>query len=126
MKVKLNGNMVTLVSQIKFTDLEKVGELEVVDTKTNETIFVCKADPCNQGINDFSAVFGYANAEGFACMNIGLPTCPDSPIDVQKECIADGLGSAIAMFDQFETHLIEDINKTLESRKTLMDSIELA
>lgn len=126
MKVKLNGNMVTLVSQIKFADLEKVGELEVVDARTKETIFVCKADPCNQGINDFSAVFGFGNNEGLACMNIGLPTCPDAPIDVQKECIADVLGNAITTFDQFEADLIEDINKTLEGRKTLMDSIELA
>lgn len=124
MKIKINGNVASLISNIKFDDLAKATAVSPMFIKNDTGKKVYGIETGTIGtINDAGVCFSYANAEGFAALNICF--CPDYTQDEIKEEILDSLAPAIDKYNFFEDAISSAIEDRASARAELAANIEI-
>lgn len=120
MKIKVNGNVITVVSDLPFDILETVGKTLVKDAN-DKVLYAAAVGPVSS-ISNVGVVFNYATNEGKAAMNI-IADCYDQAElaqDFVKTC-----QDALVNLTRYETPLADAMRARFNERSDLMGMIEV-
>ena len=120
MKIKVNGNVVTVISELPFDILEAVGKTLVKD-ETGKTVYACAVGPISN-ISEVGAVFNFKTNEGKAALNI-VSDCFDQTA-LAEEFVKTHQG-ALESLMRFENALIETMRARYNARNDLLGMIEV-
>ena len=127
MKIKLNGNIASFISELNFDDLKaatKKSELYITDERGNRVYGVSTGLVGN--INKVGVVFTHATSEGKAAFNIVLnDEILSLPAEKQKEYFLDDFSSAITLYRNYEPSIMNAIDVFKSDRAELSNDIEV-
>ena len=120
MKIKVNGNVITIISELPFDTLEAVGKTTVKD-ENGKILYACAIGP-HSCISEVGAVFNFKTNEGKAALNV----------------VSDCFGQATLIKDfvktyqrslenlmRFENDIAEVIKAHYNARNDLLGMIEV-
>lgn len=121
MNIKLNGEIVTIKSNIPFESLKKVGKVLIHEDK--KPVYGVTVGTVG-AISNVGATFTYASADGMACMNIA---CINGEGDIPtKEDVVDTIGSELAVLKNYEETIVNILEDMMSDRAALSELIEMA
>lgn len=128
MKITVMGNTVRVTSKIKLEDLNQVTRdganmLRLDDAKGNAVYAVNVSKEGSGSITAAGVVFDYADAEGYASLNIIVSGTTASE-ETKAVLVKSSLGDAIAKFGEFEDGVIGCITSAKEHIDNFANSIE--
>lgn len=128
MKVRIAGDIAVVESALKFADLKTLSAggnvVSVKDEDKKQVYAVCVAKSGKGGATETGATFKYANAEGFACFNLGPEDVAEggdgklSPEQVYKK-----IGAGIAAYNKYEDKVLAAMREAAEAKAAVMANI---
>ena len=120
MKIKVNGNVVTVISELPFDILETVGKTTVKD-ENGKVLYACAIGPISS-ISEIGTVFNFKTNEGKAALNL-VSDCFDQT--VLTEDFVKTHQNALENLMKFENALVEVMRARYNARNDLMNMIEV-
>lgn len=120
MKIKVNGNVVTVISEIPFDILEAVGKTTVKD-EAGKTLYACATGPISS-ISEVGVVFNFKTIENRAALNI-VSDCFDQAT-LAGEFVKTHQ-EALENLMRFENVLVEAMRARYNARNDLLGMIEV-
>lgn len=117
MKVKVNGNVMSVISDINFYELKKLTATEsvVVKDADGNIVYGVKTG-LEANINDISAIFTHPTSEGKAAFNIAIPL----DLEDTEEFIIKNYGRRLANLQANE----EKIAAEMVARKNAIEAMK--
>ena len=119
MKIKINGNVITVISELPFDILETVGKTAVKD-ENGKILYACATGP-RSSISEVGTVFNFKTNEGKAALNL-VSDCFDQA--ALAEDFVKTHQSALENLMKFENALIETTRDRYNARNDLRGGIE--
>ena len=120
MKIKVNGNVVSVISELPFDVLETVGKTTVKDE--NEKIrYACAIGPISS-LSEVGAVFNFKTNEGKAALNL-ISDCFDQAALAEE--FVKTHQSALENLMNFENTLVAAVRDRYNARNALVGMIEV-
>ena len=119
MKIKINGNIITIVSELDFDTLKDVGKTLV---RNNDKILYGCAVGEISSISEYGAVFNFKTREGKAALNI-ISDCLDQEL-LSTEFIKSHQ-TALENLMKYEGAIAEIIQFKYNTRNDLLGMIEI-
>ena len=120
MKIKINGNVITVISELPFDILETVGKTAVKD-ENGKILYAC-ATGSHSSISEIGAVFNFKTNEGKAALNL-VSDCFDQAA-LAEDFVKTHQG-ALENLMKFENALVETIRARYNDRIELLGMIEV-
>ena len=120
MKIKVNGNVITVISELPFDILETVGKTAVKD-ENGKILYAC-ATGSHSSISEIGAVFNFKTNEGKAALNL-VSDCFDQAA-LAEDFVKTHQG-ALENLMKFENTLVETIRARYNDRIDLLGRIEI-
>ena len=120
MKIKINGNVITVISELPFDILETVGKTAVKD-ENGKILYAC-ATGSHSSISEIGAVFNFKTNEGKAALNL-VSDCFDQA--ALAEDFVKTYQSALENLMKFENDLVETMRDRYNDRIELLGMIEV-
>ena len=120
MKIKVNGNVITLISELPFDILETVGKTTVKD-ENGKILYACAIGPLSS-ISEIGAVFSFKTNEGKAALNL-VSDCFDQAA-LTKDFVKT-YQNALENLMKFENALVEVMSARYNARNNLLGMIEV-
>ena len=120
MKIKVNGNVITVISELPFDILETVGKTTVKD-ENGKILYACATGP-RSSISEIGAVFNFKTNEGKAALNL-VSDCFDQA--ALAEDFVKTHQNALENLMRFENDIVEVIRARYNDRNTLLGMIEV-
>lgn len=124
MNIKLNGNVVSIISDINYAALKKctLNEPIFIKDKDGKKIYGVGVGALGQ-ITNVGVTFTYANADGNAALNVCIPT--EMSADEAKEYVLDNLNTELATLKMFEGPINVSMEALQNARAELAESITI-
>lgn len=120
MNVKINGDIITVVSNLNYEALKKCAPV-YLKNEEGKNVYGVNVNSIGT-VTAVGASFTYANAEGKAALNLAIP--PMST-DKAKDYVLDSIGAELASLKENEPKLVEEINARLAAREALAETIAI-
>ena len=120
MKIKVNGNVVTIISELPFDILKTVGKTTVKD-ENGKTLYACAIGPLSS-ISEVGAVFSFKTNEGKAALNL-VSDCFDQT--TLAEDFVKTHQKSLENLMKFENDIAEVIRAHYNARNDLLGMIEV-
>ena len=120
MKIKVNGNVITVISELPFDILETVGKTPVKD-ENGKILYACAIGP-RSSISEVGTVFNFKTNEGKAALNL-VSDCYDQA--ALAEDFIKTHQSARENLMKFENDLAETMRTRYNTRNDLLGMIEV-
>ena len=120
MKIKVNGNVITVISELPFDILETVGKTTVKD-ENGKILYAC-ATGALSSISEVGTVFNFKTNEGKAALNL-VSDCFDQA--ALAEDFVKTHQSALENLMKFENALVETMRDRYNARNNLLGMIEV-
>ena len=120
MKIKINGNVITVISELPFDILETVGKTTVKD-ENGKILYACATGP-RSSISEVGTVFNFKTNEGKAALNL-VSDCFDQAA-LAEDFVKTHQG-ALENLMKFENALVETIRDRYNARNALVGMIEV-
>ena len=120
MKIKVNGNVITVISELPFDILKTVGKTTVKD-ENGKILYACAIGP-RASISEVGTVFNFKTNEGKAALNL-VSDCFDQAA-LAKDFVKT-YQSALENLMKFENALVEVMRDRYNARNDLLDMIEV-
>lgn len=119
MKIKVNGNVITVISELPFDILETVGKTTVKD-ENGKILYACAIGQLSS-LSEVGAVFNFKTNEGKAALNL-VSDCFDQ--DTLTKDFVKTYQNALENLMKFENDIAEVISARYNARNTLLGMIE--
>lgn len=119
MKIKVNGNVVTIISELPFDVLEAVGKT-TIKNEQGKTIYACATGPISS-FSDLGAVFNFKSG-GKAALNL-ISDCFDQET-LAKDFVKTHQ-NALENLMRFEEAIGEAMRSRYNARNDLLGMIEV-
>ena len=120
MKIKVNGNVVTIISELPFDILETVGKTTVKD-ENGKILYACAIGPLSS-ISEIGAVFNFKTNEGKAALNL-VSDCFDQT--ALAEDFVKTHQRSLENLMKFENDIAEVIRAHYNAHNELLGMIEV-
>ena len=120
MKIKINGNTITVVSELNFDILKDIGKT-IVKNDNDKILYGCAVGELSS-ISEFGAVFNFKTHEGKAALNI-ISDCLDQDL-LSKEFIKSHQ-IALENLMKYENAIAEIMQFKYNTRNDLLGMIEI-
>ena len=120
MKIKVDGNVVTVISELPFDVLATVGKTTVKD-ENGKILYACATGP-RSSISEVGAVFNFKTNEGKAALNL-VSDCFDQAA-LAEDFVKTHQG-ALENLMKFENALVETIRARYNDRIELLRMLEV-
>lgn len=120
MKIKVNGNVVTVISELPFDVLETVGKTTVKD-ENGKILYACAIGALSS-LSEVGAVFNFKTNEGKAALNL-VSDCFDQATLAEE--FVKTHQSALENLMKFENALAEVMRARYNARNDLLGMIEV-
>ena len=120
MKIKVNGNVVTVISELPFDTLEAVGKTTVKD-ENGKILYACAIGHLSS-LSEVGAVFNFKTNEGKAALNL-VSDCFDQA--TLTEDFVKTYQNALENLMKFENALVEVMSARYNARNNLLGMIEV-
>ena len=120
MKIKVNGNVVSVISELPFDVLETVGKTTVKD-ENGKILYACAIGPISS-LSEVGAVFSFKTNEGKAALNL-VSDCFDQAA-LAEEFVKTHQG-ALENLMKFENALVTAVRDRYNARNALVGMIEV-
>lgn len=120
MKIKVNGNVITVISELPFDILETVGKTTVKD-ENGKILYACAIGTLSS-LSEVGAVFNFKTNEGKAALNL-VSDCFDQAA-LAEDFVKTHQG-ALENLMKFENALVETIRAQYNDRIDLLERIEI-
>lgn len=120
MKIKVNGNVVTIISELPFDILKTVGKTTVKD-ENGKILYACAIGPLSS-ISEIGAVFNFKTNEGKAALNL-VSDCFDQA--TLAEDFVKTHQRALENLMKFENDIAEVISAHYNTHNELLRMIEV-
>ena len=120
MKIKVNGNVVTIISELPFDILETVGKTTVKD-ENGKILYACATGP-RSSISEVGSVFNFKTNEGKAALNL-VSDCFDQA--TLTEDFVKTYQNALENLMKFENDIAEVIRAHYNAHNELLNMIEV-
>ena len=118
MKIKINGNVVSVISELPFDVLETVGKTTVKD-ENGKILYACAIGPISS-ISEVGAVFNFKTNEGKAALNL-ISDCFDQAALAEE--FVKTHQSALENLMRFENALVAAVRDRYNARNALVGMI---
>ena len=120
MKIKINGNVVTIISELPFDILKTVGKTTVKD-ENGKILYACAIGP-RSSISEVGTVFDFKTNEGKAALNL-ISDCFDQT--ALAEDFVKTYQKSLENLMRFENDIAEVIRAHYNTHNDLLDMIEV-
>lgn len=120
MKIKVNGNVVSVISELPFDVLETVGKTTVKD-ENGKILYACAVGSISS-LSEVGAVFNFKTNEGKAALNL-ISDCFDQAALAEE--FVKTHQSALENLMNFENTLAAAVRDRYNTRNTLVGMIEV-
>ena len=120
MRIKVNGNVVSVISELPFDILETVGKTTVKD-ENGKILYACAIGPISS-LSEVGAVFNFKTNEGKAALNL-VSDCFDQA--TLTEDFVKTYQNALENLMKFENALVTTVRDRYNARNTLVNMIEV-
>ena len=120
MKIKVNGNIITVISELDFDILKDVGKT-IIKNDNDKILYGCAVGELSS-ISEFGAVFNFKTREGKAALNI-ISDCLDQEL-LSKEFIKSHQ-VALENLMKYEGAISETMRFKYNTRNDLLGMIEV-
>ena len=120
MKIKVNGNVVTVISELPFDTLEAVGKTTIKD-ENGKILYACAIGHLSS-LSEVGAVFNFKTNEGKAALNL-VSDCFDQA--TLAEDFVKTHQSALENLMNFENTLVAAVRDRYNARNALVGMIEV-
>ena len=118
MKIKINGNVVSVISELPFDVLETVGKTTVKD-ENGKILYACATGP-RSSISEVGTVFNFKTNEGKAALNL-VSDCFDQTALAEE--FVKTHQSALENLMNFENTLVAAVRDRYNARNALVGMI---
>ena len=120
MKIKVNGNVVTVISELPFDILKTVGKTTVKD-ENGKILYACAIGPISS-LSEIGAVFNFKTNEGKAALNL-VSDCFDQT--TLAEDFVKTNQKSLENLMKFENALVAAVRDRYNARNALVGMIEV-
>ena len=120
MKIKVNGNVVTIISELPFDTLEAVGKTTMKD-ENGKILYACAIGHLSS-LSEVGAVFNFKTNEGKAALNL-VSDCFDQA--TLAEDFVKSHQKALENLMRFENDIAKVIRAHYNARNDLLGMIEI-
>ena len=120
MKIKVNGNVVSVISELPFDVLETVGKIIVKD-ENGKILYACAIGPISS-LSEVGVVFNFKTNEGKAALNL-ISDCFDQAALAEE--FVKTHQSALENLMNFENTLVAAVRDRYNARNALVGMIEV-
>ena len=120
MKIKVNGNVVTVISELPFDTLEAVGKTTVKD-ENGKILYACAIGPISS-LSEVGTVFSFKTNEGKAALNL-VSDCFDQ-VTLAEDFVKSHQRARESLM-RFENALVEVMSARYNARNDLLGMIEV-
>ena len=120
MKIKVNGNVISVISELPFDVLETVGKTTVKD-ENGKILYACAIRPISS-LSEVGAVFNFKTNEGKAALNL-ISDCFDQAALAEE--FVKTHQSALENLMNFENTLVAAVRDRYNARNALVGMIEV-
>ena len=120
MKIKVNGNVVSVISELPFDVLKTVGKTTIKD-ENGKILYACAIGPISS-ISEVGAVFNFKTNEGKAALNL-ISDCFDQAALAEE--FVKTHQSALENLMRFENALVAAVRDRYNARNALVGMIEV-
>ena len=120
MRIKVNGNVVSVISELPFDVLEAVGKTTVKD-ENGKILYACAIGALSS-LSEVGAVFNFKTNEGKAALNL-ISDCFDQAALAEE--FVKTHQSALENLMKFENALVAAVRDRYNARNTLVGMIEV-
>ena len=120
MRIKVNGNVVSVISELPFDVLETVGKTTVKDENA-KILYACAIGPISS-LSEVGAVFNFKTNEGKAALNL-ISDCFDQAALTEE--FVKTHQSALENLMNFENTLVAAVRDRYNARNALVGMIEV-
>ena len=120
MRIKVNGNVVTVISELPFDILETVGKTTVKD-ENGKTLYACAIGALSS-LSEVGVVFNFKTNEGKAALNM-VSDCFDQAT-LAEEFVKAHQG-ALESLMRFENALVAAVRDRYNARNALVGMVEV-
>ena len=120
MKIKVNGNVITVISELPFDILETVGKTTVKD-ENGKILYACATGQLSS-LSEVGAVFNFKTNEGKAALNL-VSDCFDQA--TLTEDFVKTYQNALENLMKFENALVAAVRDRYNARSALVGMIEV-
>lgn len=120
MRIKVNGNVVSVISELPFDVLETVGKTTVKD-ENGKILYACAIGPLSS-LSEVGAVFNFKTNEGKAALNL-VSDCFDQAALAEE--FVKTHQSALENLMKFENALVTEVRDRYNARSALVGMIEV-
>ena len=120
MRIKVNGNVVSVISELPFDTLKAVGKTPVKD-ENGKILYACAVGPISS-ISEVGTVFNFKTNEGKAALNL-VSDCFDQA--TLAEDFVKTHQSALENLMKFENDIVETMRTRYNARNDLLEMIEV-
>ena len=120
MKIKVNGNVITVISELPFDILETVGKTTVKD-ENGKILYAC-ATGSHSSISEVGTVFNFKTNEGKAALNLVSDCFNQATL---AEDFVKTHQDALENLMRFENDIAETMRTRYNARNDLLGMIEV-
>lgn len=120
MNIKINGNVVTLVSRIPFADLADLGTISILDEDKKPVYAVCVSSI--PSISKMGVSFTFSNDNGNACVNFVTDVYD---VEMLRECFIRANTEELELLKKYEDIVIAAIEEKKASLEALAALVEI-
>ena len=120
MRIKVNGNVISVISELPFDVLETIGKTTVKD-ENGKILYACAIGPISS-LSEVGAVFNFKTNEGKAALNL-VSDCFDQAT-LTKDFVKT-YQSALENLMKFENALVAAVGDRYNARNALVSMIEV-